>query len=437
MVTILSTIDVYYQWYLSDDEIIDRDPDDATRITDDELLAGITNVCTDWSVKYLHQPENWNPEADIYEYRNSLSPDDPNYEEYGADGLHDNPDYWSMKELHAYTTELRQNWLCIRPEYLEGLEEEELEKVTLSMGNNNPFAFNTDSCYIPEGAAGKYLYVKAVVVNAKDEYTKIYDQKQVFYSHPMLIIDPSMLIAETQEPAMDFSYQSGSDGAYVSKTVNATVGKDMLFGFTGIVLPESMEREFEVRLSQKVYDSQTGEVVYQADNGETINLKDFIFEPGQYYVEQSQALYYLKPYFDRSNNYVHSLQACRCVLHLLSHGLTAVLLHLRLKSLLISTVDGFYQCSPCLAGSCMERITVLGLAVLFVRLLRHGDKAALVAFDDTDAMDSEGSADGGAGKCFGLGFSVQHSVDSCLDLESRNSLLFLIRSHFDHTPLHV
>ena len=303
-------IDVYYQWYISDDPFISRDPEDATKVTD-TLLAGMTNVCLDWSVKEDHQPHKWNPDKDIYDYRNSLSPDDPNYSEYGEDGLPDDPNFWTMYDLHAYTTEMRPNRLCIRPEFLTGDPKED-EKIKLSMGNNNPFAFNTDSCYIPmemdgENVAGKYLYVKVVVVNAKDNYTKIYDKKQVFYSHPMLIIDPSMLNPATQQPAMDLGHMA-VDGAYVSKTVNATVGKDMLFGFTGYDLPNFMDKEgFKIRLSQKVYDQYTGEVIYEADNGEMINLKNFVSEPGQYYVEQTQVLYYKRPYYSPVNDYMKPL----------------------------------------------------------------------------------------------------------------------------------
>jgi len=285
-------IDVYYQWYVSDDPFIDRDSEDPTVITD-ELLAGITNVCLDWSKKSDHLPYKWNPDADIYEYRNSLSPDDPNYEEYGEDGLADNPEYWTMYDLHAYTTELRQDKLCMKPGYTGNL----------TLQSNNPFAFNTDSCYIPEEIAGKYVYVRAIVTNLKDEYTKIYDKKQVFYSHPMLVIDPSMLLPETQEPAMDLGHISVTDGAYVSKTINATVGQDMLFGFTGYAIPEDLDKEgYKIRLSQKVYDRYTGDVVYEADNGEMINLKNFIFEPGQYYVQQTQALYYQRPYWSWEEN---------------------------------------------------------------------------------------------------------------------------------------
>ncbi len=279
-------IDVYYQWYLSDDPIVDRDPSDPNKVTD-ELLAGMTNVCLDWNSKSDHKPEKWNPEADIYDYRNSLSPKDPNYEAYGEDGLPDNKEYWTMYDLHAYTTELRQNELCMKPG----------TSGNLTMQNNNPFAFNTDSCYIPEEAAGKYLYVKAVVVNAKEEYTKIYDKKQVFYSHPMLIIDSAMMVAETQQPDTDPIYQHGD--TYHHASIEATVGEDLLFGFSATALPEDLKREgFEVRISQKVYDPYNAEeMIYEANNGDLINLKDYITEPGRYTVKQTQELYYKRPYW--------------------------------------------------------------------------------------------------------------------------------------------
>ena len=57
-----------------------------------------------------------------------------------------------------------------------------------------------------------------------------------------------------------------------------------------------------IRLSQKVYDRHTGDVVYQADNGDTINLKNYIFEPGWFYVEQTQTLYYQRPYWSWEEN---------------------------------------------------------------------------------------------------------------------------------------
>jgi hypothetical protein len=96
-------ISVYYQWYVSDDPIVDRDASDPTKVTD-TLLAGMTNINMDWNTSSDHKPEKWNPDADEWDYRNTLPPYDIHYEEYGEDGLPDNPEYWTMYDLHAYTT---------------------------------------------------------------------------------------------------------------------------------------------------------------------------------------------------------------------------------------------------------------------------------------------------------------------------------------------
>ena len=289
-------ISVYYQWYVSDDAIVDRDPSDANRVTD-KLIAGMTNINMDWNTSSDHKPEKWNPAADKYDYRNTLSPDDPHYEEYGEDGLHDNPEYWTMYDLHAYTTELRQNELCMKPGTTGNL----------TMQNNNPFAFNTDSCYIPKELAGKYVYVKAIVTNLKEEYTYIYDRKQVYYSHPMLIIDASMLTPKNQQPAMELSHVSGD--CYYSEMQGYKLGTNAYYSFTGTTLPEAMKKAgFEVRLSQRIetqFNPYT--TLYTEKNGNTVNLKNYITKEGLHYVYQTQELIYKRPYWSATNGFKEAL----------------------------------------------------------------------------------------------------------------------------------
>src|SRR5699024_2464038 len=71
-------------------------------------------------------------------------------------------------------------------------------------------------------------------------------------------------------------------------------------------------------------------------------------------------------------------------------------------------------------------VVVLGLTVFLVGVLGHGDETALVRLDDPDAVDGKGTADGGAGKGFGLEISVHQTVDPRLHLGRGGFLLFLL-----------
>ena len=169
--------DVYYQWWETDK--------DGNPI---RLLAGTDHIYEGDSVKERAQnkPSLWAPDTDDYTYVNTVDPNDPNRGSYtyskgtASHGLPGNKNgktnaevlqKWTCDNLHMYTfeTTLPHSRLT-----LDGTD-------NLTPRNNDIFATNTDTCYIPADMSDKYLRVKAVVLNIK--WPKNFDKKQTFWSH--------------------------------------------------------------------------------------------------------------------------------------------------------------------------------------------------------------------------------------------------------------
>ena len=169
--------DVYYQWWETDK--------DGNPI---RMLAGTDHIYDGDSVKERakNKPSLWAPDSDDYTYVNTVDPKDPNRGSYtykkgtNSHGLPGNKNgktdaevlqKWTCDNLHMYTfeTTLPHSRLT-----LDGTED-------LTPANNDIFATNTDTCYIPADMSDKYLRVKAVVVNVK--WPKNFDRKQTFWSH--------------------------------------------------------------------------------------------------------------------------------------------------------------------------------------------------------------------------------------------------------------
>ncbi|WP_037292800.1 hypothetical protein, partial [Ruminococcus flavefaciens] len=187
--------DVYYQWWEVTEE------GEEVR-----LLAGTDNVFDDGldetvesgtkydlSDKANHKPDGWKldyiKESDgkPFMYCNTVDPKDPSAKSYNNPkypniiGLPTVPDKGGWKctaeQLHMYSAEMTGTE-CLK--YIPNKE--------LDLYNNDYFANNTDSCYIPNELIGKYIQVRVVVINPR--WPLAYDKKQTFKSHIMQVCDP-------------------------------------------------------------------------------------------------------------------------------------------------------------------------------------------------------------------------------------------------------
>lgn len=192
--------DVYYQWWE-----VDKNGKPV------KLLAGTTNVYDkEFAGKRYHHYTMWKVGTDGQTYVNTVNPSDPNASTYGENGLPKNQNDWNCDMLHAYTHEMTpENY------YKKSSE-------TISLANNNVFATNTDECYIPDSCVGKRIRVKAIAVNCK--WTKVYDKKQVFYSH---IVE----IPDSREPLTGKANIS-VDGNYATYKKQATLSLGNVTGLT-------------------------------------------------------------------------------------------------------------------------------------------------------------------------------------------------------------
>lgn len=192
--------DVYYQWWEVDEN--------GKPI---KLLAGTTNVYDkDLAGKGYHHYTMWKVGTDGHTYVNTVNPDDPKASTYGENGLPTNQNDWNCDILHAYTNEMTPESYYKK------------HSGSISLKNNDYLATNTDSCYIPATFAGKRVRVKAIAVNCK--WTKVYDKKQVFYSH---IVE----IPDTRDPLTGTAGVT-FDGEYATLNKPATLSLGNITGLT-------------------------------------------------------------------------------------------------------------------------------------------------------------------------------------------------------------
>ena len=142
--------DVYYQWYVVDDN--------GKPI---RMIAGTDNIyeSDDLGPKQWHMPERWDLN-DGHTYVNTQS-------------LPADKTKWTAWDIHMFTQEMCRDELGMRIYHDRPLSPE----------NNWPYFSNSDSCYIPASLEGQTIRVKAIVLNLK--WQKNFDKKQVFWSHPL------------------------------------------------------------------------------------------------------------------------------------------------------------------------------------------------------------------------------------------------------------
>ncbi|MCR4759670.1 MAG: hypothetical protein K5705_05290 [Oscillospiraceae bacterium] len=159
----------------------------AASSTDDDTVYELKDKANHkpggWKLKYVKKSD-----GKMYQYANTVDPDDPKAATYV------NPDYpnvvglpkiasdkecsWTAEQLHMFTSETT------------GTNDLKIDKgQNLTLYNNNMFANQTDSCYIPKEMIGKRIRVKAIALNVR--WPLAFDKKQTFWSHTMEICDPN------------------------------------------------------------------------------------------------------------------------------------------------------------------------------------------------------------------------------------------------------
>ena len=261
-------LDVYYQWWEVDEN------GEPVR-----LLAGTNNIYNGTGEKSKHRPSMWNVETDGKTYVNTVDPKDPKASTYGANGLPTDPKTWTDKQIHMYSFELTNNNRVKKNQF-----------ANLSLMNNNVFATNTDSCYIPAELAGKSVQVKAIVLNYM--WPDAYDVKQTFTSHVFKVAsagsgtDPELKLtlpenADYAAPnaPVEFTLSGGTNAARTT-SVAYSVWKD---GQNTTVYRKKLDD-----LSVTDY-SELPTVKFPEDFSDQVTAGDLA--PGEYFVS---AMYYYK-----------------------------------------------------------------------------------------------------------------------------------------------
>ncbi|MBO5953479.1 MAG: Ig-like domain-containing protein, partial [Oscillospiraceae bacterium] len=273
--------DIYYQWYVLDT------PDDPTPT----LIAGTENVWVSQSTeggKQWHDPKYWDIDPATNQNVNgklTANTIDPNAEvpegvTYGPNGLPTNRLLWTYDQVHMYTQETAGK--------VDGMKKDP-GKTNLDMGNNNAIWGNSETVYIPDEYAGKYLQVKVVAVCPR--YYYLYDNLQTIKSHATLIVDPSMMIPDSQEPEMEVVAVNSAGDTFYAETETYVLGQSKLYGFTPKTLTDNLTLHgYYISATTRVVNSATGDVLYEANNGNLVDLKGIITAQGNYRVEQVQKL---------------------------------------------------------------------------------------------------------------------------------------------------
>ena len=238
----VQVFDIYYQWWEVDengkeirllagtdnvfDDGLDKHTEFATkdeynkyiqqRIAQQKAADPANKDTYDLEDKTQHHPKGWNfdyvkPDGTMYQYANTVDPDSWDAEYMDTNGLpkrsKDGNWEWSAEQIHLYSGETTQ-----------GRKELTRWSGNLSLKNNNVYAFNTDTCYIPKDMAGKYLQVKVIALNMR--WPVAYDKKQTFKSHIVKVIDPE----EELKIAAWIDYDKGMDYATFDHPAELRVG---------------------------------------------------------------------------------------------------------------------------------------------------------------------------------------------------------------------
>ena len=222
--------DVYYQWWEVD-----------SKGNPIRMFAGTDFVYNKkMGDKEDHLPKLWNfsaknEDGKLYTFCNTVDPLDPKASTYDTNGLpkREGDWKWTDKQIHMYSAELTEK---------DTLKKKQNQNLT--MANNKRFATGSDTCYIPQEMAGKYIAVKAVVLNTK--WDMAFDQKQTFWSHTVKVVDGH----EDIQPELEVKLDEGMDYATYEHpaTLSVTELKNLTEGevvsYLRFYTPKG-EKEFE------------------------------------------------------------------------------------------------------------------------------------------------------------------------------------------------
>ncbi|MBR2590342.1 MAG: leucine-rich repeat domain-containing protein [Clostridia bacterium] len=263
--------DVYYQWYEVDDS------------GQETLLAGTNQIYTGNSTEELSMQTIANIDFDTankdggYLYKNTIDP--ALYDEaYNTDvqldenGMPKNTDDWTCEDFHAYSYWFMGDTL-VNEKLFGGSSTDH----SLARNYQNIFATNTDSCYIPESAAGKTIYCKAIVVNTY--WPLNYDHVQVFTSHKVQVAKADCkVLVEAYDGFDEYTVKGGEKFTLPPAIESPYVGKVFdrwEFGQPGDQITVNSNVSIKAVWKEKTADT-TPKVMFESGSGsgsmETVTL---------------------------------------------------------------------------------------------------------------------------------------------------------------------
>ncbi len=264
--------DTYYQWWECDENG-----------NDIRLIAGTDHIYDDGLDKHKyyenkkeyndnhpgkadHCPSGWNfsytdENGKSFTYCNTVDPNDPDKDKLDTNGLpkrtSDGNWKWRADQIHMYTAETLVQSDIKRPEGMDS---------RLSPKNNDVFATNHDSCYIPEELDGSYIKVKVITVNTR--WPLAYDKKQTFESHPMKVIT-----TEAKKPQILSNYPNRGKNENGGIIRYATYDKPVVFSLStrgGIATEPGSIGAFNSLIDGEYIHT----ITYKLSNGKTKRFTD-------------------------------------------------------------------------------------------------------------------------------------------------------------------
>ena len=258
-VTNKKIFDVYYQWYAVDSA------------GNETLLAGTDDIYTGKSFQELaaHTIRNIDDATANKEgghlYRNTIDPADYSNPSalFDENGMPKNKDDWTCDDFHAYSY-----WFMGDTVVQERLFGGASSNLSLKKNFPNIFETNTDTCYIPDSAAGKTVYCKAIVVNTY--WPLNYDHIQVFKSHPVKIDAPDYtVLVEDTDGFNAFTVKGGEQFTLPAAIESPYLGMEFdrwSLGNPGDTITVTSDLRIKAVWKERTADA-TPKVVFEAGEG--------------------------------------------------------------------------------------------------------------------------------------------------------------------------